>query len=103
MSSINAIGSSLGPIMPKIGGATGPADSGAIKTNFSELLRGAIDRVESDQQASGQAIGDLITGKSPDALSAVTAVAQADMSFKLLMGVRNKVIDAYKQTMNMQI
>jgi flagellar hook-basal body complex protein FliE len=33
----------------------------------------------------------------------VAAVAKADMSFKLLMGVRNKVIEAYRQTMNMQI
>jgi len=33
----------------------------------------------------------------------VTEVAKADMSFKLLMAVRNKVIEAYKQTINMQI
>jgi flagellar hook-basal body complex protein FliE len=30
-------------------------------------------------------------------------VAKADLSFKLLMAVRNKVIEAYKQTINMQI
>ncbi|HEV59037.1 MAG TPA: flagellar hook-basal body complex protein FliE, partial [Phycisphaerales bacterium] len=28
--------------------------------------------------------------------------ARADMSFKLLVGVRNKLIEAYKETMKMQ-
>ena len=46
---------------------------------------------------------ELLTGKSEDVLPVVTAVAKADLSFKLLMGIRNKVVEAYKQTMNMQI
>jgi flagellar hook-basal body complex protein FliE len=46
---------------------------------------------------------DLIAGKTEDVLPVVNAVAKADLSFKLLMGVRNKVIEAYKQTMNMQV
>jgi flagellar hook-basal body complex protein FliE len=33
----------------------------------------------------------------------VAAVAEADVSFKLLLGIRNKLIEAYKQTMNMSI
>jgi flagellar hook-basal body complex protein FliE len=33
----------------------------------------------------------------------VAAVAKADVSFKVLVGVRNKLIEAYKQTMNMPL
>ena len=55
------------------------------------------------QQASEVAVQHLLTGKSQDILPVVAAVAKADLSFKLLMGVRNKVIEAYKQTMNMQV
>jgi flagellar hook-basal body complex protein FliE len=33
----------------------------------------------------------------------VAAVAKADISFKVLVGVRNKLIDAYKQTMSMSM
>ena len=48
-------------------------------------------------------IKDLLSGKNDDITSVVSAVAKADMSFKLLVGVRNKLIVAYKQTMNMQL
>jgi flagellar hook-basal body complex protein FliE len=44
-----------------------------------------------------------LSGKNEDITSVVSAVAKADMSFKLLVGVRNKLIEAYKQTMNMPL
>jgi flagellar hook-basal body complex protein FliE len=73
------------------------------KSEFGELLRDCLNRVEGDQAGAGNAIEDLLAGRSQDVLPAVEAVAKADLSFKLLLGVRNKVIEAYKQTMNMQI
>ena len=86
---------------PGVSGAAGH-DKAASKLNFGQVVRGAIDAVEKDQQASELAIQDLLAGRK-DVLPVVAAVAKADMSFKLLMGIRNKVIDAYKQTMNMQV
>jgi flagellar hook-basal body complex protein FliE len=71
--------------------------------NFGEALKSMIDKVDGDQQSSATAIGNLINGKSEDVLPVIQAVAKADLSFKLLMGVRNKVIEAYKQTMQMQV
>ena len=73
------------------------------KGDFSNMLKGYIDKVNVDQDSSAAAIQDLLAGKTQDVLPVVSAVAQADLSFKLLLGVRNKVIEAYKQTMNMQI
>jgi flagellar hook-basal body complex protein FliE len=75
----------------------------AGKNEFGDLLRDCLQRVDGDQSGAGNAIEDLLAGKSQGILPAVEAMAQADLSFKLLLGVRNKVIDAYKQTMNMQI
>ena len=82
--------------------AAGGQDKSAAKVDFGKIVRGAIDNVEKDQQASQMAIQDMLAGRK-DVLPVVAAVAKADMSFKLLMGIRNKVIDAYKQTMNMQV
>ena len=62
-----------------------------------------ISKVDELQQSSEISIKDLLTGKNEDITSVVPAVAKADMSFKLLVGVRNKLIDAYKQTMNMPL
>ena len=78
-------------------------DAPADKTDFGSVVRDVIDEVDRDQQRSAVAIQDLIAGRSTDVLSVVSQVANADLSFKLLIGVRNKMIEAYKQTMNMQI
>ena len=73
------------------------------KANFSNVIQKYLHSVNTDQAASMQEIQNLLSGKSQDVLPVVTTMAKADMSFKLLIGVRNKVIEAYKQTMNMQI
>jgi len=73
------------------------------EAGFGGALKTLIDGVDADQRSSAAAIQDLITGKNKDVLPVVQAVAKADLSFKLLMGIRNKVIEAYQQTMRMQI
>jgi len=62
-----------------------------------------ISKVDDLQQGSDASIQDLLTGKNNDVTAVVSSVAKADVSFKVLVGVRNKLIEAYKQTMNMQL
>jgi flagellar hook-basal body complex protein FliE len=92
------------PIFPSpMGGASPAAKPGGLGADFGQIVRQAVDTVDQVQQGSALSIQDLLTGKNQDILPVVAEVAKADLSFKLLMGVRNKVIEAYKQTMNMQI
>ena len=101
MAGINPINGSIPPIRPpNASRAEGPGDSG---TGFGKVMKDYIGQINEDQQTSAAAIQDLLTGKTKDIMPVVAAVAKADMSFKLLIGVRNKVIEAYKQTLNMQI
>jgi len=86
--------------MPKVGSAD-DKDSGFAKT--IKAAGDYISRVDDLQQSSDMSIKDLLSGKNEDITSVVSAVAKADMSFKLLVGVRNKLIEAYKQTMNMPL
>jgi flagellar hook-basal body complex protein FliE len=85
---------------PKVGG------SEANKSGFANAVKAVescISNVDELQQSSDTSIKDLLSGKNQDISSVVSAVAKADMSFKLLVGVRNKLIEAYKQTMNMPV
>jgi flagellar hook-basal body complex protein FliE len=85
---------------PKIGSAD------STKTDFSSVVKNVgkqVSKVSDLQQASNASVMDLLAGKNTDINSIVSAVAKADMSFKLLVGVRNKLVEAYKQTMNMPI
>lgn len=88
------------PGMPKVG------NTDDKKSGFADTVKAARDyvsKVDDLQQSSDMSIKDLLSGKNEDINSVVSAVAKADMSFKLLVGVRNKLIEAYKQTMNMQV
>ena len=102
-------GININSILPK----AGPQGVGITKANtpdpkpgFSDTVKAAgkyLSKVDDLQQSSDMSIKDLLAGKNEDITSVVSAVAKADMSFKLLVGVRNKLIEAYKQTMNMPL
>lgn len=73
------------------------------KKDFGKSVNSYIQEVNTEQQNSQASIQDLLTGKNQDINSVVASVAKADSSFNLLVGVRNKLIEAYKETMRMQV
>jgi flagellar hook-basal body complex protein FliE len=97
----------LSQVQPKINfPPAGAENAEAGKSGFSDTIDAVgkyISSVDDQQKAGDVSIADLLTGKNEDIVSVVSQVAKADMSFKLLVGVRNKLIEAYKQTMNMQL
>jgi flagellar hook-basal body complex protein FliE len=97
----------LGSVLPQPYISTSKAgNADAKKSDFSNTVKAVeeyISKVDDLQQSSDMSIKDLLAGKNEDITSVVSAVAKADMSFKLLVGVRNKLIEAYKQTMNMPL
>jgi flagellar hook-basal body complex protein FliE len=84
-------------------GAAKAAGSDGKNADFAKAVKSYVSNVDELQQASNMSIKDLLSGKNEDINSVVSQVAKADISFKLLVGVRNKLIEAYKQTMNMQM
>jgi len=83
-----------------------PGPEQPTSSQFADSVRDVgklVAKVDDLQEASEVSIKDLLAGKNSDITQVVSAVAKADMSFKLLVGVRNKLIEAYKQTMNMQL
>jgi len=82
------------------------AKAGNDNNGFSDTVKAVqkyISNADKLQKTSDISVQDLLSGKNDDIISVVSAVSKADMSFKLLVGVRNKLIEAYKQTMNMPI
>jgi flagellar hook-basal body complex protein FliE len=84
------------------------ADSAALlpstqsKTGFSDVLHTAMDDM---QQLQGQAeakVAGVLGGNGADVHSAMIAVEKADLSFQLMMQVRNKIVSAYQEISRMQ-
>jgi len=83
-----------------LGNAAGGADGDLA---FGDLLKQALQEVN---QASAQAEDEarnLMTGESADMHTAMLAVQKADLSFQMMMAVRSKLIDAYREVMRMQM
>jgi len=69
---------------------------------FRDLLHGAIADI---RQLEGQAeakVAGALAGNGADVHSAMIAVEKADLSFQLMMQVRNKIVSAYEEISRMQ-
>jgi flagellar hook-basal body complex protein FliE len=73
------------------------------EVKFGKALAKSLNKVNDLHSKADMSITDLLTGKTADINSVVATVAKADMSFKLLVAVRDKLVAAYKETMKMQI
>ena len=97
---VNSVVPKINELLPHTDTAT---PEKADFTNAMKAVGKYISKVDDLQQSADMSVTDLLAGKSQDITAVVSAVAKADMSFKLLVGVRNKLIEAYKQTMNMPL
>jgi flagellar hook-basal body complex protein FliE len=69
---------------------------------FMETLRGAMDQTKQLQGVADTKVAGLLDGSGMDVHSAMIAVEQADLSFQLMMQVRNKIVAAYQEISRMQ-
>jgi flagellar hook-basal body complex protein FliE len=65
-------------------------------------LKEALGQVEGLQAEADQQVAALIEGNGQDVHSAMIAVERADLSFQLMMQVRNKIVSAYQEIARMQ-
>ena len=82
-------------------GEVKPAPSGKSE-GFSETLKEALEEVNELQNRSTEEIGRALEGDLKDVHSAMLALQKADLSFQLMLQVRNKLVQAYRDVMRMQ-
>ena len=82
--------------------AAGPAKESS-GVNFGATLKNAIDTVNELQQTSSAASNDFITGKRTDLVNVMIAGQKANLGFEAMVQVRNRMISAYQDIMNMPI
>lgn len=80
-----------------------PAPAGDAAGTFSEMLRKSVEVVNQDQIAANTAIHDMVAGRNKNIHETMLSIEKADTSLKLMMQVRNKVLDAYREIMKMQV
>jgi flagellar hook-basal body complex protein FliE len=71
--------------------------------DFGKMLKGALGEVNQSQITADKVSQGLATGEVENIHRAVMSIAQADLNFRYVLQVRNKIIDAYQEIMRMQI
>lgn len=71
--------------------------------SFAGLLKDSIHEVNRLQGQADKAITDLAVGRAENMHSTLIAMEKAGLSFKLMMQVRNKIVEAYREVMRLQV
>jgi flagellar hook-basal body complex protein FliE len=69
---------------------------------FADTLRGAMDEMGDLGSQAQTKVASVLEGNGADVHSALIAVEKADLSFQLMMQVRNKIVSAYQEISRMQ-
>ena len=100
---------SLQPLTPSLPvspleqpGALAPAQPNAGES-FSTMLGKMVSEVNSKQIAASDAVNNLQAGNGTSLHQAVIAMEEANVSFQLMVEVRNKLLDSYQEIMRMQV
>ncbi len=90
----------------------GPAASGTSATqklnkpdkgNFLDVLKKSVEKVNTLQNQADAAIDGLVLGDNKDIVQTMIKVEKADISFRLMMQIRNRIVKAYEEVMRMQV
>jgi len=71
--------------------------------SFKSALLKSIDDVNSMQVQADQAVETLMTGGDADPAAVLTAVQKADLAFRMMMQMRNKVMQVYQEVKDIRI
>jgi flagellar hook-basal body complex protein FliE len=77
--------------------------SGTGGANFENMLGGLIGEVSQKQAAAGNAVTGLLSGKNVSLHQAMISMEEANVSFQMMVEVRNRLLDSYQELMRMQI
>jgi flagellar hook-basal body complex protein FliE len=70
---------------------------------FDKVLEKALEQVNKLQGQADQAIRELATGETEDLHGTMILMEKAELSLKLMVQVRNKLLDAYQEIMRMPL
>lgn len=76
---------------------------GVPAASFAEELAGAVGRVEESAKTSDALRDRLLRGENVELHTVAIQAQDAQISFELLLQVRNKLIQGYQEIMRMQI
>jgi flagellar hook-basal body complex protein FliE len=98
---LNGLSGTLG--VPEIRTNPGSVEKAQPGQSFGEFLKSAVQNVDDLQHQSDQVIKQFLAGEGPDVHTVILAANKADLSFQMMMQIRNKLVQAYQEIMRIQV
>ena len=70
---------------------------------FGKALKKAVKDVNELQMSADRSIERLVSGEKQDLHATLIEVKKAELSFQLMMQIRNKLVQAYEEIMKMPV
>ena len=93
-------GSPFQPMNKGASSADGPSSGMDV---FANMLSKQVQDVNSMQIDANDMVHSMLTGGDVNEAEVLTAVQKADLAFRMLLQVRNKLIEAYREVQQIQI
>ncbi len=77
------------------------ATSGEVP--FADMVKGLIKETDQQQIQAQDGVRQLITGEADSIHDVVLTTSRADLAFRLMMEIRNRLIASYQEVMRMQV
>ncbi|KAA3617628.1 MAG: flagellar hook-basal body complex protein FliE [Calditrichaeota bacterium] len=77
--------------------------SEADKKDFGDTITDFIKSVNQKSKEAGQLATDVVQGKSQNLHEAMAAMEESGLSFKLMLEIRNKLLESFKEVQRMQV
>ena len=93
----NNIGKVLGTSTAELLKQKNKIEESAGGEAFAKHLKSALNEVNELQVGGENALADMATGQVKDLHQAALAIGKAETSMKLMLEIRNKALNAYKE------
>ena len=70
---------------------------------FTDMLANALSETNKKQVEADRAIEKLSSGEEKNIHEAMISLEKADISMRMLVQMRNKIVEAYQEMMRMQV
>lgn len=71
--------------------------------SFSDMLKKAVNGVDSSMKGAEQNMQNYVAGKTDNVADVMISMQRSQLSFQMMVEVRNKAIEAYQELSRMQI
>lgn len=87
---------------PMAAPSVAPNTSGA-GLPFGQLVQALLQRAGVEYAQANQAVQNLALGRTENLHEVLLSVAQADLTFRMILEIRNRLTEAYQEILRMQV